>query len=214
MGIESEAWTMRHQLSFACGLILLTISGSAAADAGLCNAFSLQAMAKETGKPPKGELPVRELCFPGNQSCIDEGGLLVQFIWENARDPDKVKNTLLEYADWIGKVSEASMPGTQGKLVRIARFVGSARCVKDTYFAYQDGKYRLLHSALLDNLSAAAANCGDADITLKQADGPMHGDHAVWRNDGVPFRPRFRVTCCVQHALPCAATASTITRST
>jgi hypothetical protein len=164
---------MRFHIMIAFGLPLLVICGSAAAEAGLCNELALQAMAKESGKPPKDEPPVRELCFPGQQSCVDHGGVPAQSIWENAPNPQEVKNVLLESADWIGNVSEASMPGKQGKLVRIARFVGSAHCVRDTYFSYHDGKYRLLHSALLDQLSAEAANCGDVDITLKQVDGPL-----------------------------------------
>ena len=80
------------------------------------------------------------------------------------------------------------MPGTQGKLVRIARFVGSAHCVRDTYLAYQNGQYRLLHSASLDGLSAEGANCGDAEITLKQAGEPLlaaalHGVVTAYRFD-------------------------------
>jgi hypothetical protein len=164
---------MRHHFLFACGLALSIISGSAAAEAEVCKDFAVQALGTKAGKPPKDEPPVRELCFPGDWSCMDHGGLSAQSIWENARNPEEVKNALLDSSDWIGKVSEATMPGTQGKLVRVARFVGGAHCVRDSYFAYQDGKYRLLHSVSLEKLSAEAANCGDAEVTLKQVDGPL-----------------------------------------
>lgn len=138
-----------------------------------CDSFARDATAKEARKPIEIKSPVRELCFPGDQSCIDNGGLLAENIWENASNPEKVKSALLEYSNWRGVVSEASMLAEHGKLIRIARFVGSAQCVRDTYFLYQKGKYRLIDSPSLDNLSAEATNCGDAEIMLKEVGEPL-----------------------------------------
>jgi hypothetical protein len=64
------------------------------------------------------------------------------------------------------------MPASQGKLVRIARFAGSASCVRDTYLVDQDGKYRLIQNASLENLSAEGT-CGNVKVTLKQVGEPL-----------------------------------------
>jgi hypothetical protein len=195
---------MRPHLPYAVGLSLLILSGVAAAESALCGDLARQAIAKEAGKLTEVEPSVRELCFPGNQSCADSGGFLAKYVWENARDPEEVKNALLEYSDWRGEVSEATMPAARGKLVRIARFVGRASCVRDTYLVHKDGKYRLIHSASLDNLSGEGANCGDAEIKLKQVGEPLlvtmlYGVVTAYRFDR-NFEPS--AVCSVRYRAP------------
>lgn len=76
-------------------------------------------------------------------------------------------------ADYTGQVSEVDMPSKGGKIVRIGRFVGSAHCVRDAYFLYQDGTYRLIDSPSLEVLSAEAGNCGDVAVALKAIGEPL-----------------------------------------
>ena len=113
------------------------------------------------------------LCFPGQQDCLDRGGLAAEDIWKRANNPDEVESVLMAYADYTGRVSEVDMPSKGGKIVRIGRFVGSANCVRDTYFLYQDGIYRLIDSPSLEVLSAEAGNCGDVAVALKAIGEPL-----------------------------------------
>jgi hypothetical protein len=138
-----------------------------------CKLFVQIAVADETGRPMQAKSRERELCFPGDQNCLDQGGLVAEDIWKSADTPDQVKSVLLEYADYIGRVSETDIPRKGGKIVRIGRFVGSAHCVRDTYFLYQKGTYRLIDSPSLEALSAEAGNCGDVGITLKAIGEPL-----------------------------------------
>lgn len=75
---------------------------------------------------------------------------------------------LMDSSDWTGSVSEVEMPSKHGTLVRIARVVGTAHCVRDTYLLRQDNRYRAIHSDSLDRLSAEAGNCGDGKVTFSQ----------------------------------------------
>lgn len=167
---------------------MLLSFGVAATEATLCSELAQEAIAKEAGKLVKVNASVRELCFSGVQSCADGGKLSAQSVWENAHHPMEVKNALLELSDWRGLVSEATLPAARGKLVRIARFVGSANCVRDTYLVQQDDRYRLIHSASLDRLSDEATNCGDAEISLRQVGEPLlvtmlYGEVTAYRFD-------------------------------
>jgi hypothetical protein len=138
-----------------------------------CKQLVRSAIADEVGRTVKTETRERELCFPGEQDCLNQGGIAAEDIWKSANEPDEVKSALLNYADYRGQVSEVDMPGEGGKIVRIGRFVGSSYCIRDTYFLYQNGTYRLIDSPSLEELSAEAANCGDAKITLDASDGPL-----------------------------------------
>jgi hypothetical protein len=164
------------QVKTLLALCLLTACASTFAQANRtvsCKQLVRNAIAEEVGRTVKTETRERELCFPGEQDCLNQGGLAAEDIWTSANEPDEVKSVLLNYADYRGKVSEVDMPSKGGKIVRIGRFVGSAYCVRDTYFLYQNGTYRLIDSPSLEELSSEAANCGDAKIKLEAIGGPL-----------------------------------------
>ena len=104
---------------------------------------------------------------------MDHGGLAAEDIWKSAINPDEVESVLTAYEDYTGQVSEVDMPSKGGKIVRIERFVGRAHCVRDTYFLYRNGTYRLIDSPSLEALSAETANCGDVRVLLKTIGEPL-----------------------------------------
>lgn len=160
--------------SLALCLVVACASTFAQANqVGPCKPLVRSAVADEAGRPMQTESRERELCFPGNRDCLDHGGVAAEDIWKSAENPDQVKSVLLEYTDYAGQVSEVDIPSKDGKIVRIGRFVGSAHCVRDTYFLYQSGTYRLIDSPSLEGLSAEAGNCGDVGITLKAIGEPL-----------------------------------------
>lgn len=138
-----------------------------------CKPLVQDAVADEAGSPLHAKPQERELCFPGDQDCLDRGGVAAENIWKSANNPEQVKSVLLEYADYTGRVFEVDIPSKGGKIVRIERFVGNAYCVRDTYFLYQKDSYRLIDSPSLEGLSAEAGNCGDVGITLKAIGEPL-----------------------------------------
>lgn len=179
---------MRRYSLFVFVASILISSSVAAVESTLCTGLVQEVIAKEIGKLTKVKPSVRELCFPSDQSCADNGGLSAHSIWENAHDPMAIKNALVEYSGWSGLVSEATLSAARGKIVRIERFVGSAHCVRDTYLILQDDRYRLLHSASLEKLSDEAGNCGDAEISLRQIGDPLlvtmlYGEVTAYRFD-------------------------------
>lgn len=169
-------------------LVAACASTFAQADTAVpCTSLVRDAIADEAGRVMQTESRERDLCFPGEQYCLEQGGFAAEDIWKSANKPDEVKGVLLEYADYTGRVSEADMPDKSGTIVRIGRFVGSAHCVRDTYFLYQNGIYRLIDSPSLEALSAEAGNCGDVGVALKAIGEPM----LVTRFSGVLTAYRF-----------------------
>jgi hypothetical protein len=138
-----------------------------------CKHLVQDAVGDDARKETQTGLRERELCFPGEQHCLDHGGLAAEDIWKSAFNPDEVKSVLMAYADYTGRVSEVDMPSKGGKIVRIERFAGRAYCVRDTYFLYRNGTYRLIDSPSLEALSAEAANCGDVRVVLKTIGEPL-----------------------------------------
>lgn len=171
-------------------LFLMAVDGSAVAQRPAqvsCALLAQDALADENRTSMSAEPPVRELCFPRYEGCVERGGWPAELIWRNGFDAEDVRNRLLEYEDWTGRISEANMPGEHGKLVRIERTVGTAHCVRDTYLLYRDNRYRLIDSPSLDALSAEATNCGDAKVELRDMGEPV----VVTRFYGVVTAYRF-----------------------
>ena len=155
-------------------LVTASVSSFAQADQPVsCKQVVQEAIADEARRALPSGSRERDLCFPGNQYCFDQGGLGAQAIWNSAHDPDEVKDALLAYREYTGRVSEVAMPSKGGKIVRIGRLVGTASCVRDTYFLVQHGRYRLIDSPTLAELSAEAGNCGSGRITLQASGEPL-----------------------------------------
>lgn len=170
-------------------LCLLTACASTFAQVGQavsCKMLVRNAIADEAGGMQTKHRE-RELCFFGEQECLDNGGLAAKDIWNSANHPNEVKSVLLEYRDYTGRVSEANIPSKDGKIVRIGRYVGSASCVRDTYFLYQNRTYRLINDPSLEDLSAEAGNCGDVEIKLEATGDPL----LVTRFHGIVTAYRF-----------------------
>ncbi|HEY0491526.1 MAG TPA: hypothetical protein VGD30_18605 [Telluria sp.] len=185
----SHKFSLRLFLMAAYGLAAAQI-GDAVAQSALsvsCKSLAQEALANENQASSSLKVWGRELCFPSYEGCVERGGLPAESIWRNARHAEEAKSILLEYEDVIGAVSEVNMPAEHGKLVRIARMVGTAYCVRDTYFLYRDNTYRLVDSPSLNGLSDEATHCGDAEVELKEMGEPI----LVTRLGGVVTAYRF-----------------------
>jgi hypothetical protein len=94
------------QLKNLLALCLLTACASTFAQATRtvsCKQLVRNAIADAEGRLVKTETRERELCFPGEQDCLNQGGLAAEDIWTSANEPDEAKSVLLNYADYRGK---------------------------------------------------------------------------------------------------------------
>ncbi|WP_152530806.1 hypothetical protein [Paraburkholderia dilworthii] len=107
-------------------------------------------------------LSSRELCF---DNCTAKQIRADQF-WENAAPgaADSIRTKLVEYADWTGYVTDIAIRGRANPIVRIARYVGTASCMRDTYLDRAADGYRLVSNPTLDGFSQEAGYCGGAFV--------------------------------------------------
>lgn len=107
--------------------------------------------------------PRPELCF--GEACISPQVPASSF-WQNADEPERIQRALTGYADWIGKVSEVPLRDAHASIIQIARRIGSARCVRDTYLLKKHGRYSLIESPSIERLSEEGAHCGPSFVKL------------------------------------------------
>lgn len=121
---------------------------------------SVAAMEKNSKNRALGQ----ELCF---KDCTI-GRIPAATYWGNGESQDEiaVRNELSEYTEWSAWVSEVDLNGDGVDEVRIARWVGTANCVRDTYLKRITHGYALIRTPGLMELSAEAGNCGDASIAF------------------------------------------------
>jgi hypothetical protein len=106
----------------------------------------------------------KELCF---EACTKEQIPAATF-WGHAQSQAEreIHAELSESASFTGQVNEVDLNGDGVAEVRIARRVGTASCVRDTYLKRTTHGYTLIHTPSLMQLSAEAGNCGDAGIVF------------------------------------------------
>lgn len=104
----------------------------------------------------------RVLCF---HDCTAKQIRADQF-WENAApgSADAIRTKLVEYADWTGYVTDIAIRGRANPIVRMARYVGTATCVRDTYLDRAADGYRLVSNPTLDSFSQEAGYCAGAFV--------------------------------------------------
>lgn len=106
----------------------------------------------------------KELCL---EHCAKEQIPAATF-WGHAQSQAEmdIHAELSEYASFNGQVVEVDLNGDGVAEVRIARRLGSASCVRDTYLKRTTHGYTLNQSSSLMQLSAEGGNCGNADIVF------------------------------------------------
>jgi hypothetical protein len=148
---------MRIHLYFAIAFALAFAQTVEASD--LCSRLSQRFV-----KAPASDTRPK-ICFDGNQYC-SKGSIDASIFWKNSDTPDQIENLLRGYSDWSAWVTEVKIPRTSGSIIQIERRVGTASCVRNTYLYKFKGKYRVIESESLDDLSAEGSNCGDAFVEL------------------------------------------------
>lgn len=68
----------------ACGPILAQADKAAS-----CDPLVRNAVADEVSRVRQADPRERELCFPGQQDCLDQGGLAAEDIWKRTNNPDE-----------------------------------------------------------------------------------------------------------------------------
>ena len=180
------------------GLALLTLM-PLASQSGTTSCLSL---AKKLRTLPAA-LPPR-LCFSG-QVC-QPSDMSASTIWLNSDEPEEIKSTLEENANWSNWfIERAPMKTPAGELLRLSRRIGTASCLKDAYFFYRSGKYRMLNSKDLDELSVEAGHCGNDNVwLLPGSSNPMLALREVNNLRLYSLNGRFalRLVCSLKNAFP------------
>jgi len=104
------------------------------------------------------------LCFP-SRFCL-KPGIEASAFWEHSKDPETIRKELMENADWGARITEAPLASAGLSLIQIARRVGTASCVRDTYLLNSNGTYSLVVSPSLAELSQEAGYCGSDFVSL------------------------------------------------
>lgn len=127
-----------------------------------CNDLRQRVAAMEQNS--KNRSAGKKLCF---KDCAN-GQIPAATFWEHAQSQAEIDihAELSEYASFDGQISEVDLNGDGVAEVRIARRVGSASCVRDTYLKRTTNGYTLIQTPSLMQLSAEAGTCGDADIAF------------------------------------------------
>jgi hypothetical protein len=125
----------------------------------------------------------RKLCFDNCSS----GQIRAAQFWESAASgaADSIRHQLIEYANLTGSVTTIAIHGRANSIVRIARRVGAANCIRDTYLERDTDGYRLVNNSTLANFSEEAGYCGDAFVYF---DNWLGTTYAVLWNQGESHR--------------------------
>ncbi len=110
------------------------------------------------------------LCFPDLEPCFP-GSIPGARFWSGHpthQDTAALKDEQQAYSDFTGHVSLKLVAWRRVPVVRVARFVGAAGCIRDTYMERASNGHRRISSPSLDGLSAEAAY--------------YHGSYVFYRN--------------------------------
>lgn len=155
--------TFWRKMQAGAGLLPFVKCGGAISASETCTHFRKEAIRIDDNGSSQSRLAIGRvpLCFNGSGWC-SSGDVPAEQFWSN--DPrhgvaEAVKGDLLAYSGVTGHVSRIAIAGRPVPIVRVARYIGSARCIRDTYLERAGGGYRLINSPALDLLSAEAGNC-------------------------------------------------------
>lgn len=162
---------MGHQTLSAIGLMLTIVTSTAPARENLCEKLARHAKLVEAAKRSRNDASGRQLCL-GKLRC-EKGMVTGEHFWGNSDNSEEIRDELLEYSNYTGYISKARFPGSVGTLVQIARHVGTANCIRDTYLLRKGGRYRLIQTDSLAQLSAEAGNCLGAKAELQHVGAPL-----------------------------------------
>ena len=128
----------------------------------LCTALRTQVAAQTLRL--KKHMAGKQLCF---ETCT-KGEIPAAKFWGRAQSSSElgVRGELLEKKGFNGWVSKVDLNGDDIPEVRIARRVGAASCVSDTYLQRIPAGYLLLRNPSLNRLSEEGRNCGHRDVAI------------------------------------------------
>jgi hypothetical protein len=140
----------------------LLLLHSVVANAGVCEDFRQQYALRLEQDKDINSIGAKRLCF----SKCRKNEVLAEEFWQPDRlaSAKEIRETLGEYAEWNAFVSEFDLNGDGVSDVRIARRVGTASCVRDTYLRHTSAGYQLIKSPSLDRLSEEGRNCGEGAV--------------------------------------------------
>ena len=148
------------------------------------------------------------LCFPDNKNSCQPSDKYhpadLFFKSNNLSDTKAIQDELHQYENTNSYVSELDINGDGFPEVRIARTIGTARCVRDTYLKRIGGSYSLIHTPSLDSLSEEAGNCGSGEIFFSRYKNKSYAAEVFYRNLAVyQIEPDFNlnVVCKLPHIM-------------
>jgi len=144
---------------FVLASLAVSLAFSASAKGSPCDSIVTKYM-----QASEQSIHAPELCFEG-QFC-SAGGIPASELWTNSDDPAAVEQELVENSRWVGRITTVPIPHEGGSLIRIARRIGTASCVRDTYLHGVNGHYMVISSDSLSELSAEAAHCGNEAVEV------------------------------------------------
>ena len=130
----------------------------------LCTALRTQVAAQTLRL--KKHMAGKQLCF---ETCTKRQIPAARF-WDRAQSSSElgVRGDLLEKRGFNGRVSKVDLNGDNIPEVRIARRVGTASCVSDTYLQRIPAGYLLLRNPSLNQLSEEGRNWGSRDVAIRK----------------------------------------------
>lgn len=159
-----------YRVTLGLMLLLHGLSSIAANESDICRQVSKEVRkAERRDRLPDFATPLDEvpLCFRQYQAC-DKGAFQAERFWETTKNPEDAKAIRAELTDsygYGGDVTRIRVSGRSDPVVRIARHVGTAHCIRDTYLEKHAGGYRLVDNESLQELSQEAGNCNGSYLS-------------------------------------------------
>lgn len=164
--------TFRWAIRACAGLLFLLECSNAISASNACAHFREEVVRIDANGASKSQRAVGRstLCFPDFGPC-SPGSIPAERFWSGRPthvDAAALKGALRAYSDFTGYVSRIAIAGRPVPIVRVARYVGTASCIRDTYMEPASKGYRRINSPSLEGLSAEAGYC--------------HGSYVFYRN--------------------------------
>jgi len=166
-------WAIRLRL--CASLLFLLECSNAVGASDTCAHFQEEAARIDANGGAQSQLAVGNatLCFPDFEQC-SPGSISADKYWSGHpthADTAALKGELLAYVGEAGYISRIAIAGRPVPIVRVARYVGSARCIRDTYLERAGSGYRIVRSPSLEQLSAEAGNCRGSYVFYRNWNG-------------------------------------------
>jgi|GEM_PF-3586583 len=155
--------TFRWAIQACAGLLFVLECSNAISASDPCAHFREEVVRIDAHGASQSQRAVGRstLCFPGFGPC-SPGSIPAGRFWSGHPthvDTAALTGELLAYSNFTGYVSRIFIAGRPVPIVRVARYVGTASCIRDTYMERASKGYRRISSPSLERLSAEAGYC-------------------------------------------------------